>query len=144
MKRPPRIAVQTPDLLLDWDTQGWVGPARGEVQSRPHVRTICQLSSPGTHSSDIRDDEPAAEPRANLEHGADEGRTRRPTAPRDRRAPSRCVEMGLGALFYEQSQSGTKANQCPVGDRGNLRDVPGSFGKTPLPGAGPGVLRVAG
>src|SRR3954454_8943498 len=128
----------------DGDTQGWVGPARGEVQSRPHVRTICQLSPPGTHSSDIRDDEPAAEPRANLEHGAVEGCTRRPTAPRDRRAPSRCVEMGLGALFYEQSQSGTKADQRPVGDRGNLRDVPGSFGKTPLPGAGPGVLRVAG
>src|SRR3954451_5432365 len=64
-----------------------VGPARGEAQSHPYVWTICRLSSPGTHSSDIRDDEPAAEPRADLEHGADERRARRPTAPRDRRAP---------------------------------------------------------
>ena len=50
-------------------TRCWDGRRRSP--SRPHGWTLCQFSAGGIHRPTVRDGEPAAQPRADLEHGAE-------------------------------------------------------------------------
>ena len=58
-------------------------PQRALIPHLPHVRTLRQFSSRRVHRPLVRDGEPAAKPRADMEHGADHGCAGRP--PRRRR-----------------------------------------------------------
>ena len=68
-----------------------------------------QFSAGGIHHPLVRGDEPVAQPRADLEHGADDGRAGR-SAHRRQPAPRR-LDVGLDSVLHERAEEGAQADQ---------------------------------
>jgi hypothetical protein len=68
------------------------------VDALIHVRPIRVFPPAGIDRPPVRDEEPAAQSEANLEHGADNERARGVPAPGERGATSRSADLGIGPV----------------------------------------------